>query len=150
YLGGKPLIVRVAERLAPLAKAGALVVVATDAQEVVEACKAHGVEARMTRADHPSGTDRCFEVALGEPSRSYVLNVQGDEPTVDLQDLDRLCSALAARPECRMATLAYRRRDKAMAKSPNVVKVLRDEQGHATYFSRLALPFERDAPDGLP
>ena len=97
-LGGKPMVVRVYENLAPLRLAGAEVVVAVDEDLVAAACRQHGVPFSMTSRDHATGTDRCAEVARRHPgqSRPFILNVQGDEPFIDPQDLIRLCHAFAA------------------------------------------------------
>jgi len=79
-LGGKPMVVRTAERA--LASGASQIMVATDHADIVAACEAHGVPVTMTRADHPSGTDRIAEVAarMGLPDNATIVNVQGDEP----------------------------------------------------------------------
>lgn len=142
-LGGKPMVVRVAER-ARLSGASRIVV-ATDHADIAAACAAHGVEARMTRADHPSGTDRIAEVALAldlAPD-AVVVNLQGDEPLID----PALLAACAARIEAGvpMATCAHPLHDAADAFNPNVVKVVLDKMGRALYFSRATIPWHRDA-----
>jgi 3-deoxy-manno-octulosonate cytidylyltransferase (CMP-KDO synthetase) len=144
-LGGLPLIVRVARNLAPLAAAGARVVVAADDESIVSACRAHGVEAVMTRADHPSGTDRCAEVAAREQEgRPYVLNVQGDEPTVDTVDLMSLMAKMeSAASGADMGTLVFAETDAKAALDPNAVKCVVSDAGFALYFSRAALPYDR-------
>ena len=103
-LGGKPMVVRVAERAR---EAGAArIIVATDHADIAAACAAHGVEACLTRADHPSGTDRIAEVAqaIGLAPEAVVVNLQGDEPLID----PALLAACAARisAEVPMATCA--------------------------------------------
>ena len=82
-LGGKPMVVRVAERA--LLSGASQVIVATDHADILAACRAHGVAAHLTRADHPSGTDRTAEVAaaIGLAPETVVVNVQGDEPLID-------------------------------------------------------------------
>jgi len=141
-LGGKPMIVRVAER-AQLSGA-ARIIVATDHADIAAACAAHGIEACMTRADHPSGTDRIAEVAhtLGLAPDAVVVNLQGDEPLID----PALLAACAARiaPDVPMATCAHPLADAADAFNPNVVKVVLDKQGRALYFSRATIPWHRD------
>ena len=141
-LGGKPMVVRVAER-AYLAGA-AQVIVATDHQEIVAACRLHGIDARMTRADHPSGTDRIAEVtaAIGLADDAVVVNVQGDEPLID-PELIRACAGLIG-PQVPMSTAAHRLTDIADIFNPNVVKVVLDAAGHALYFSRAPIPWHRD------
>ncbi len=141
-LGGKPMVVRVAERAA---LSGAdRVVVATDHADIVAACERHGVAVRMTRADHPSGTDRIAEVAaaLGLTADAVVVNVQGDEPLID----PALIAATAARiaPDVPMATAAHPLTDPAEVFNPNVVKVVLDKLGRALYFSRATIPWHRD------
>jgi 3-deoxy-manno-octulosonate cytidylyltransferase (CMP-KDO synthetase) len=142
-LGGKPMIVRVAERAQ--ASGAARIVVATDHADILAACAAHGIEACMTRADHPSGTDRIAEVArtLGLADDAVVVNLQGDEPLID----PTLLSACAARigQDVPMATCAHPLSDAADAFNPNVVKVVLDKLGRAMYFSRATIPWHRDA-----
>jgi 3-deoxy-manno-octulosonate cytidylyltransferase (CMP-KDO synthetase) len=151
-LGGKPMVVRVAER-ARLSGASS-VVVATDHLSILEACAAHGVQARMTRADHPSGTDRIAEVALaqGLAPDAVVVNVQGDEPLIDPALIRATAAAISAGVP--MATCAHPLHDAADAFNPNVVKVVLDKRGRALYFSRATIPWHRDAfavaRDGLP
>jgi 3-deoxy-manno-octulosonate cytidylyltransferase (CMP-KDO synthetase) len=141
-LGGKPMVVRVAERAK--ASGAARIVVATDHADILAACAAHGVEACMTRADHPSGTDRIAEVArtLGLPDDAVVVNLQGDEPLID----PALLSACAARigRDVPMATCAHPLHDVQDAFNPNVVKVVLDKFGRALYFSRATIPWHRD------
>lgn len=141
-LGGKPMVVRVAERAS---QSGATrVVVATDHPDILAACRQHGVAAEMTRADHPSGTDRIAEVAaaLRLHPEDVVVNVQGDEPLID----PALIAATAARiaPGVPMATAAHPIVDIADVFNPNVVKVVLDQAGRALYFSRAAIPWHRD------
>jgi 3-deoxy-manno-octulosonate cytidylyltransferase (CMP-KDO synthetase) len=142
-LGGKPMVVRVAERARE--SGAARIIVATDHADIAAACAAHGVEVCMTRADHPSGTDRIAEVArtLGLASDAVVVNLQGDEPLID----PSLLSACAARigKDVPMATCAHPLHDAADAFNPNVVKVVLDKAGRALYFSRATIPWHRDA-----
>ena len=142
-LGGKPMVVRVAER-AGLSGA-ARIIVATDHADIAAACTAHGVEVCMTRADHPSGTDRIAEVArtLGLAEDAVVVNLQGDEPLIDLALL--AAAAACVGPDAMMATCAHPIEAVADVFNPNVVKVVLDRAGRALYFSRAAIPFHRDA-----
>lgn len=141
-LGGKPMIVRVAERAQQ--SGASRIIVATDHADIAAACAAHGIEACMTRADHPSGTDRIAEVAqtLGLAPDAVVVNLQGDEPLID----PALLAACAARisADVPMATCAHPLSDVADAFNPNVVKVVLDKQGRALYFSRATIPWHRD------
>lgn len=141
-LGGKPMIVRVAERAR--ASGAARIVVATDHADILAACAAHGIDARMTRSDHPSGTDRIAEVArdLGLAGDEVVVNLQGDEPLID-PDLLAACAA-RIEPGVPMATCAHPIDSSADVFNPNVVKVVLDKAGRALYFSRAAIPWHRD------
>ena len=142
-IGGKPMVVRVAEQA--LLSGASRVIVATDHEDIRAACAAHGVEACMTRSDHPSGTDRIAEVArtLNLPMDAVVVNLQGDEPLID----PALLKAAAARIDAAvpMATCAHPLHDAADAFNPNVVKVVLDKAGRALYFSRATIPWNRDA-----
>lgn len=146
-LAGKPMIVRVVENLAPLAAKGAAIIVATDDPRVAAACNHAGINARMTRKDHQSGTDRCAEVAAGEKA-AYILNVQGDEPFVSTDDLLGLMRAMESAETTAMGTMFFENTNQEMAASPNVVKTLRNAKGHAIHFSRLPLPYVRDNAEG--
>ncbi|UVW29910.1 3-deoxy-manno-octulosonate cytidylyltransferase [Massilia sp. H6] len=142
-LGGKPMIVRVAERAR--ASGATRIIVATDHPDILAACAAHGVEACITRADHPSGTDRIAEVALalGLGPDEVVVNLQGDEPLID-PALLAACAALVGEG-VPMATCAHPIREMADVLNPNVVKVVLDKAGRALYFSRATIPWHRDA-----
>ena len=141
-LGGKPMVVRVAERAA--LSGAARIIVATDHADIAAACAAHGIEACMTRADHPSGTDRIAEVArtLGLADDAVVVNLQGDEPLIDPALLSA-CAALIG-PDVPMATCAHPLHSADEVFNPNVVKVVLDRRGRAMYFSRAAIPWDRD------
>ncbi|HJZ54782.1 MAG TPA: 3-deoxy-manno-octulosonate cytidylyltransferase [Gemmataceae bacterium] len=143
---GKYLIQHVYER-ACAAGCGADVVVATDDERILAAVRSFGGRAVMTRPDHPSGTDRVAEVAVGL-SADVVLNLQGDEPLIDPGSLDLLAGLLESDPGAVMATLAVPIRDRAAYLSPSVVKVVCDDRGRALYFSRAPIPMVRDGePD---
>jgi 3-deoxy-manno-octulosonate cytidylyltransferase (CMP-KDO synthetase) len=140
-LAGKPMVVRVAER-ARLSGA-ARVLVATDHESILAACREHGVEAQLTRADHPSGTDRIAEVAASLPADAVVVNVQGDEPLID-PALIRAVAGLVS-GTVPMATAAHPITTVADLFNPNVVKVVLNRASHALYFSRATIPWHRDA-----
>ncbi len=142
---GKYLIQHVHEQAAK-AKRVSGVIVATDDRRIFDAVASFGGRAVMTRADHPSGTDRIAEVAATLDA-DVVVNLQGDEPQFDPADLDKLVE-LMADPATGMATLAIPLRNKADYLNPNVVKVVCDRTGRALYFSRSPIPFVRDGePD---
>lgn len=142
-LAGKPLIIRVYERLLPLVQRGAEVVVATDSDKIMAACATAGVRAVMTREDHVSGTARCHEVAEKLPPKKFVMNVQGDEPFVNTDDLTRLNEAMQEPNAPPMGTLVYENHDGKEFQNPNCVKTLRDKGGKAIYFSRSPIPYHR-------
>ena len=145
-LGGEPIVVRVYQRVLQLNVADHCVV-ATDHVEVQEACAQRGIPVVLTRADHPSGTDRVAEVAARPEFSSFgvFLNVQGDEPFVSGEALsgavDIVTSGLAP-----IGTAAVPVPPEALSR-PEVVKVVCTDDRRALYFSRAAIPFLRDAAD---
>jgi 3-deoxy-manno-octulosonate cytidylyltransferase (CMP-KDO synthetase) len=144
-IGGKPMVVRVAERARD---SGAdRVVIATDDARIEAAVREHGIDVVMTRADHATGTDRLAEAAaqLGLAPDSIVVNVQGDEPLLDPGVIRGVALALRAAPDAAIATACHPLADAAEFFSPNVVKVVCDQRGSALYFSRAPIPFARDA-----
>jgi 3-deoxy-manno-octulosonate cytidylyltransferase (CMP-KDO synthetase) len=145
-IGGAPMVVRVAQRA--LLSGASTVVVATDSEEIADACVPHGIRALMTRADHPTGSDRLAEacVQLGLQGRDIVVNVQGDEPLIDPGLIAACARLIASRPDCVMSTAAHAIDTLDEYGNPNVVKVVTDAAGRALYFSRAPLPWWRDAP----
>ncbi|NOZ95755.1 MAG: 3-deoxy-manno-octulosonate cytidylyltransferase [Acidobacteria bacterium] len=140
-LRGKPLIVHVVER-AREARCVDLVLVATDHTGVFEAARSAGAIGVMTGA-HPSGTDRIAEAVRRVEGWEIVLNVQGDEPLLPPENIDRLVETMLESPGVGMATLC-RPLDPERAGDPNVVKVVRRRDGRALYFSRSTVPFGRN------
>lgn len=143
-IAGLPMVVRVARRAA--ASSAARVVVATDSADVCQACARHGVQAVMTRPDHPSGSDRLAEACrlLQLPPQHMVVNVQGDEPLIDPALIDAVARCLHEHPQAAMSTAAHAIDDLADFANPNVVKVVTDARGLALYFSRAPIPWWRD------
>jgi len=143
-IAGVPMVVRVAQAAAR--SSAARVVVAADAPSIVAACQAHGVQALLTRADHPSGSDRLAEacVQLGLDGDALVVNVQGDEPLIAPAMVDACAALLQQRPDCVMSTVAHAIDDVAEFTNPNVVKVVLDAAGRALYFSRAPIGWWRD------
>jgi 3-deoxy-manno-octulosonate cytidylyltransferase (CMP-KDO synthetase) len=137
---GKPLIgvVYEAVRSSPLL---ADVVVATDSDEIMESCRAHGWNAQMTSASHRSGTERVHEISGRIPADVYV-NVQGDEPLVRAEQIASLLSVME-NPTVQVGTLMTPAVEVDVA-NPNAVKVVTDLTGRALYFSRATIPFDRD------
>ncbi|MGQ0711739.1 MAG: 3-deoxy-manno-octulosonate cytidylyltransferase [Rhodoferax sp.] len=146
-IGGLPMVVRVARQLTPLAEAGTQVVVAADAQEIVDACAAHGVSAILTNPDHPSGSDRLAQACsiLGLSGEQVVVNVQGDEPLMEPGLVHQVATLLQSRQDCVAATAAHPLDNEADIHNPNVVKVVLDRQQRALLFSRAPIPLWRDA-----
>jgi 3-deoxy-manno-octulosonate cytidylyltransferase (CMP-KDO synthetase) len=142
-LGGVALIVRVLRNLQILAEKGALIVCATDSQEVIDAVEKSGFKAVLTLPTHQSGTDRCAEVSQVF-KKPFVLNVQGDEPFVNTHDLLTLCGRFQADKAAQMGTLVHSSRNHEDFYNPNIVKVVPSYQGYALYFSRSPIPYHRD------
>jgi len=140
-IAGLPMVVHVFNR----ARACPLltdVLVATDSDEVVEACRAHHVPAVMTSDEHPSGTDRLWEVSRARVADVYV-NIQGDEPLVTCGHIETLVHPFLDEAEVQVTTLKIRATPEE-AVSPTVNKVVTNTHGDALYFSKHAIPYDRD------
>lgn len=144
-IAGEPMVVRVLQRCEH--SSAQRVLVATDDDRIAAAVKHAGGNVVMTRADHPSGTDRLQEVAsqLGLADDDIIVNVQGDEPLIPAEVIEQVAANLANNPDCGMATLCepITRRDDLF--NPNIVKAVFDTHGIALYFSRAPIPWHRDA-----
>lgn len=149
-IAGRPMIAHVAERTRQ-ARGLARVIVATDDARIRDAVAGTGVDAVMTRRDHPSGTDRLAEVTR-DLAADVVVNVQGDLPFLDPGMVERLVARMAAEPTLPMATLATSLDCEDEWRSPHVVKVVVAADHRALYFSRSPIPFDRDGHrgDGAP
>jgi 3-deoxy-manno-octulosonate cytidylyltransferase (CMP-KDO synthetase) len=157
-IGGKPMVVRVADRARE--SGAAEVVIATDHHDILRAAQTHGHTALLTSPDHASGTDRIAEIAVlrSYPDGRIVVNVQGDEPLIDPALIRDVAGRLAVQSEAAMATACCALNDAAQLTDPNIVKVVLDKMGQALYFSRAPIPFARDEfargmthlPEGLP
>jgi 3-deoxy-manno-octulosonate cytidylyltransferase (CMP-KDO synthetase) len=141
-LGGKTVLQHVYER-ASQSRYLTSILIATDDQRVFEVARGFGARARMTREDHPSGTDRAAEIASAEDAE-LVVNIQGDEPLIDPAAIDAAILPLAHDSAIVMGTLKKRIEDRREVDDPNVVKVVTDQRGDAVYFSRCPIPFHRD------
>ena len=144
-IGGKPMVIRVAEQAA---QSGAQqIIIATDYQPIVAAALEHGFQACMTRADHSSGTDRIAEVAAqqGWDDNTIVVNVQGDEPLIPPALIRAVAQHLHDHAECAISTACHPIHDEASMRNPNIVKTVLDKFGNALYFSRAPIPWPRDA-----
>ena len=141
-IAGKPMIQHVYER-ACRALLPQEVVVATDSKIVSDAVKGFGGKVMMTSPDHPSGTDRLAEVALSYPDIDVIVNVQGDEPMIPPEVIDKLAQAFEDDKDLNMTTLKTLMGEEEY-NNPNAVKVVTDQNGYALYFSRSLLPYPRN------
>jgi len=142
-LAGKSMIQRVFEQ-AKKAKTAGRVIVATDDERIIKVVEGFGGEARMTRADHRTGTERIAEVAAHTEGEIFV-NVQGDEPLLDPVAVDTAVNALWEEPAAAIATVAVVIRTPGDIMDPNVVKTVLDFEDNALYFSRAPIPWVRDS-----
>lgn len=140
-IAGAPMIAHVFRR-ARQSELLSDLLVATDSEEVMATCRAHGIPAVMTSPAHPSGTDRVWEVSRGRMADVYV-NIQGDEPLITTGHIRSLVEPFRAHPGTQVTTLKIAATPDEV-RNPNVVKVVCDAEGHALYFSRHPIPFERD------
>ncbi len=138
---GKPMVQWVVEA-ARRSGVAERVIVATPDAEIVDACARFGGEAMLTRADHPSGTDRVAEVARQVEADVYV-NVQGDEPLIPAESIAACAAPLLADPTIAMGSVCADCREEEL-ENPAVVKVVTDLEGFALYFSRYTLPYARN------
>jgi len=143
-IAGLPMVVRVAQRA--MQSRASRCVVAADDPRIVQACTAHGVDALLTRIDHPSGSDRLAEACtlLGLAGDALVVNVQGDEPLIEPALIDAVAAELRERNDCVMSTAAHALDSTVDFLNPNVVKVVLDRAGTALYFSRAPIAWWRD------
>lgn len=137
-LAGKPMIQHVYERCLQSQKASR-VIVATDDQRIFNTVKNFSGDVLMTSEEHLTGTDRVIEVAEKLPADIFI-NVQGDEPLIRPEEIDLLIDKMVAESGCRVATLCHSIPEKD-ALNPNVVKVVRSDDGKALYFSRRPIPY---------
>ena len=159
-IAGVPMICRVYDR-ASQAQLIDKAIVATDDERIYNAVKEHGGEAMMTRADHPTGTDRLAEVANNFEDVDLIVNVQGDEPLIEPSLIDNLINLFIEDSNSesnnnssfiipnssllQMATVATELKDEEEIKNPNNVKVITDLNNYAMYFSRSQIPYPRNA-----
>lgn len=145
-IGGVPMVVRVAQQA--LKSHANKVVVACDSHAIVSACAKFGIDAILTRADHPSGSDRLAEACdlLGLADDHLVVNVQGDEPLIDPELINAVAALLAERPDCDISTAAHAIDTLVDFENPNTVKVVLDAKNTALYFSRAGIPAARNHP----
>jgi 3-deoxy-manno-octulosonate cytidylyltransferase (CMP-KDO synthetase) len=144
-IAGKPMVVRTAEQASR--SNAQRVVVATDDDAILTIVQKYGFDALLTRADHPTGTDRLAEAAahLSLNDNAIVVNVQGDEPLIDPEQINLVADLLARSPQAAMATCAAPIRSIEALFDPNAVKVVCNQRQQALYFSRAPIPWARDA-----
>lgn len=143
-LNGKPLILHTLEQ-AKKARNISRVIVATDSQAILKIVEASGNEAILTSEKHQSGSDRIAEAAETLPENSIIVNVQGDEPLISPATIDSAVEAILNDDSIQMATTCEPIDNIKDVLSPDVVKVVTDENDFALYFSRSPIPFPRDA-----
>lgn len=143
-IAGRPMLAHVYQRA--LDSGAADVVIATDDQRVLDVAQAFGAQVCMTSPAHQSGTDRVNEVAmtLGWPQDAIVVNQQGDEPMMPAELISQAAEGLAEHADAAIATLGATLDSVEDWSNPNIVKVVRDAQGMALYFSRAQIPWDRD------
>lgn len=143
-IGGLPMVVRVAKQ-AQKSRAKR-VIIATDHAEILQACEQYQIEACLTRADHQSGTDRIAELVelFAWADDEMIVNVQGDEPLISPDWINQVADKLA-QSGSHMATLAQNLSTLDDFLNPNIVKVVKNAQDLALYFSRAPIPYPRDA-----
>jgi 3-deoxy-manno-octulosonate cytidylyltransferase (CMP-KDO synthetase) len=145
-IASKSMLQHVYERVS-LARYLTNVIIATDDERISEEARRFGAPVRMTRPDHPSGTDRVAEVASTDTAE-WVVNVQGDEPLIDPGAIDAAILPLLDDPAIHMGTLKKRIEDPREITDPNVVKVVTDRFQNAIYFSRSTVPYVRESGEG--
>jgi 3-deoxy-manno-octulosonate cytidylyltransferase (CMP-KDO synthetase) len=145
-IDGKSMVQRVYEQVGK-SKAISKAVVATDNREIYDHVLSFGGQVCMTRVDHASGTDRCFEVLSNEKQKfDYVLNIQGDEPFIAPEQIDLLASLFDGKTQ--LATLIKKIDSEEQLFNPNIVKVIANKNQEAIYFSRATLPYLRNVATG--
>jgi len=148
-IAGKSMIMRVYEQVKK-AKLIHEVIVATDDWRIFDHVQAAGGRVVMTADHHQSGTDRIAEVARKLKDIDLVLNIQGDEPFIHPDSIDSLIKVFAQQPTARIATLANPIHQQEDLRNPNIVKVVFSRSLRALYFSRLPIPYIRDAQPTSP
>lgn len=148
-IAGKPMVCWVAER-ALAARNVDRVIVATDSEQIVDAVRSRQIEAMLTSSQHTSGTDRVAEVAAVIPEAEIIVNVQGDEPLISPQTIEKAVDVMAAEMSkesggAGIVTTWEPIASNAELVDPDLVKVVVDDDDNAIYFSRSPIPYPRDA-----
>jgi len=142
-VGGKPIIQWVFEK-AVQATLADRIIIATDNQQIYETSLMFGAEAEMTLESHNSGSDRIAEVAERHPEIGYIVNLQGDEPMIDPENIDKVIRMIKFDDNADVSTLVTEIKDKKEYENPNLVKCVFDLNNYALYFSRSKIPYERN------
>lgn len=143
-IAGKPLLQHVYERA--VESGATAVVVATDDDRIRQCAESFGATVCMTSDQHVSGTDRLAEAAklMREPEDAIIVNLQGDEPGMPGELIARLAQSMTVQDQPVMATVAVRIKEPQEIMDPNIVKVVPDSQANALFFSRAAIPWDRE------
>lgn len=141
-VGGKPIIQWVFEK-AVKANLADRVIIATDNEQIYETSLLFGAEAEMTLDTHNSGSDRIAEVVERHPEIGYIVNLQGDEPMINPENID-IVIGLVKNSDADISTLVREIKDEKEVENPNLVKCVFNNDGYAMYFSRSKIPFERN------
>ena len=120
------------------------VIIATDDERIFDACKEFGAEVEMTSTEHKSGSDRIAEVAKRHPEIGYVINLQGDEPLIEQDNIELVIDGVLNDEQADISTLVREIKDLDEAENPNLVKCVFDINNYAMYFSRSKIPYERN------
>ena len=142
-VGGKPIIQWVFEK-AVQATLADRVIIATDNRQIYETALLFGAEAEMTLESHNSGSDRISEVVERHPEIGYIVNLQGDEPMIDPENIDKVIRLVKFDETADVSTLVTEIKDKKEVENPNLVKCVFDNNNYALYFSRSKIPYERN------
>lgn len=140
----KPIIQWVWEKAKRCTKAD-MVIVATDDKRIYDAVKTFGGDVEMTSTEHKSGSDRIAEVALKHPEINVIVNLQGDEPLISLDDINAVIDGIKNDETVDISTLVREIKNEEEANNPNLVKCVFDINHYALYFSRSKIPFERNS-----
>lgn len=142
-VGGKPIIQWVFEKAVQTTLADRIII-ATDNKKIYETALMFGAEAEMTLDTHHSGSDRIAEVVERHPEISYIVNLQGDEPMIDPENINKVISLMKEDDNTDISTLVTEIKDMKEVENPNLVKCVFDINSYALYFSRSKIPYERN------
>ena len=140
---GKPIIQWVWEKACNVPMVDR-VIIATDDDRIFDACKAFGAEVEMTSINHKSGSDRISEVAKRHPEIAYIINLQGDEPLIEQENIELVVKGIKFDDNADISTLVREITDENESNNPNLVKCIFDVNNYAMYFSRAKIPYERN------